>query len=179
MKNFLYALLALAMFSCGGSSADKPADLLAANDFESLDGWSNGGANASLNKEKAHSGAYSVKVNPGLDYSMGYTNQLGKLSSTRLKKIKVHAWLFVPNDKATAALVTEIKTPGQDKSTLWDGIDMVKEGKSKGYNKWIEIDKTFDVPESANYNSQLLFYLWRGSSTQPVYMDDVQLTRVN
>ena len=178
MKNILYSLLAIALFSCSRSS-EKPAGLLAENDFESLDGWSNGGANASLNKEKAHSGAYSVKVTPGLDYSMGFSNQLGKVSATRVKSIKVHAWVNVPNDKATTVLVTEIKNPGQDKSALWEGIDMAKEAKSKGFNKWIEVDKTITLPETVNYNSQILLYLWRGNSTQPTYMDDVQLLQAD
>lgn len=178
MKNFLYAFIGLALVSCGGSS-DKPKGLLIENDFEAMDGWANGCTNASLNKEKAHSGAYSVKVNPGLDFSMGYSNQLGKLSSTSMRKVTVHAWVHVPNDKAPAVLVTEVKNPGQDKSVFWDGMDMVKEGKAKGFNKWIEVEKTYDLPESTNYNSQLLVYMWRGSSSQPVYMDDVQLIKAD
>lgn len=178
MKNALYALLALALVSCGGSGS-KPKDLLTENDFESLDGWSNGGANASLNKEKAHSGVYSVKVAPGLDYGMGFGNQLGKISSTKVQKIKIHAWAFVPNDKAVAVMVVETKNPGEEKSTLWDGTNMAETGKSKGFNKWIEVDKTLDLPGSTNYNTQLLVYLWRGSSTQPVYLDDVQISRAD
>lgn len=179
MKNLLYGLFALALCSCGGQPAGKPAGLLAENDFESLDGWASGVINPSLNKEKAHSGVYSVKVNPGIDYSLGYNNQLGKVSATRIHKLRVHAWVNVPNDKATTLVVTEVKNPGQDKSIMWDGIDMIQEGKSKGFNKWIEVDKTLTLPESINYNSQLLFYLWRGGSTQPTYMDDVQLSQAD
>jgi hypothetical protein len=178
MKKLLYAVLALAMCSCGGSEK-KPAGLLVENDFEAMDGWANGCINGSLNKEKAHSGVYSVKVNPGQDYSLGYSNQLGKLSPTRMQKFKVHAWVHVSNDKEAAVLVTEVKNPGQDKSVFWDGLDMLKEGKAKGFNKWVEVEKTYDLPESVNYNSQLLVYLWRGSSTQPVYMDDVQLLKAD
>lgn len=178
MKKVLYALLAVALFSCGGSK-EKPKGLLIENDFEAMDGWANGCTNASLNKEKAHSGVYSLKVNPGMDFSMGYSNQLGKLSPSRVKKMKVHAWVFVPNDKALATLVTEMKNPGEEKSAFWDGIDLVKEAKVNGFNKWIEVEKTQELPESANFNSQLLFYLWRGSSTQPVYMDDVQLIKAD
>lgn len=177
MKKLLYGLLAVTLAAC--SQGSKPAGLLTENDFEELDGWANGATNASLNKEKAHSGVYSIKVNPGLDYSMGYSNTLGKLSPARVGKLKLHFWAFVPNDKATAVVVTEVKNPGQEKSALWEGINLAEEGKSKGFNKWVEVDKELTLPADANYNSQLLVYMWRGSSTQPVYLDDVQLSKAD
>ncbi len=178
MKNLLYALLAFALASCD-SKTEKPANILASNDFESLDGWTNGGANASLNKEKAHSGAFSVKTFPGLDFSMGFGNQLGKISSTRINKIKVHAWVYVPSGDATATLVVEVKNAGEDKNALWEGIGLVDEGKSKGYNKWIEVERTLTMPESINYNSQMAVYLWRTGGSLATYMDDVEITKVD
>ena len=43
MKKLLCGLLALGLAACGGAAPAPPADQLAANDFESLDGWLNGG----------------------------------------------------------------------------------------------------------------------------------------
>lgn len=176
MKNLLYGLLALAVVSCGRSSG-KAANVLTENNFEQLDGWMNGSTSTSLTQEKAHSGTYSVKVNPGIDYSLGYNSTLGKLSSARLNKVKLHGWVFVPNDKATAVLVTEVKNPGQDKSALWEGISMKERGGVDGFNKWIEVERDLTLPQSTTYNSQILVYLWRGDSSQPVYLDDVQLLK--
>jgi hypothetical protein len=179
MRNLLYGVLALALVSCGEKAANKPAGLLAENDFESLDGWSSGVNNPSLTKEQAHSGVYSVKVNPGIDYSLGYNNQLGKVSATRIHKMKLHAWVRLPNDKTTVLLVGEVKNEGAPKSVVWEGLDLLKEAQTKGFDKWIEVEKTFDLPESVTYNSQLLVYLWRGGSTQPAYLDDLQISRVD
>jgi hypothetical protein len=179
MRNLLYGVLALALFSCADKSVDKPAGLLAENDFESIDGWTSGVNNPSLTKEQAHSGVYSVKVNPGIDFSLGYNNQLGKVSATRIHKIKLHAWVRLPNDKTSVLLVAEVKNTEEAKSLVWDGLDLLKEAQAKGFDKWIEVERTFDLPESATYNSQLLVYLWRGGSTQPAYLDDLQISRVD
>jgi hypothetical protein len=178
MKNLLYGLLALGMFSCGGASSSKPANELTSNDFESIDGWTGGVPSASLTKEKAHSGVYSVKVDPTIDYSLGYNNQIGKLSPVRVKKIKIHAWINLPSSQTPVTLVVEIKKPGEPKNLLWDGVDLLKEVKPKGFNKWVEVEKTFDLPENTTFDSQLLVYMWRGSSNQPAYLDDLQITKV-
>lgn len=178
MKKLLFGLIALGCVACGG--ADKKNDnLLTGNDFEESEGWLNGGTNPSLTKEKAHSGAYAVKVAPGLDYSLGYNGVLGKLSPSRLEKLKLHAWVYLPDDKATAKLVTEVKNAGQEKSIVWDGFDLVERGKVDGFNKWIEVEKVVPLPSTVNSESQLLVYLWRGDSSQPVYLDDMQLLKAD
>ncbi len=179
MNKLLCSLLALGLAACGGAAPTPPADQLAANDFEHLDGWLNGNTPASLTQEKAHSGVYSVKVDPATDYSLGYTNQLGRISTGRMRKIKLRAWVFLPNDQATAALVTEIKTPDPTKN-LWDNFDLGKEATTKsGFNKWLEVEHTVDVPATAVFNSTLQVYLWRNGSSQPVYLDDLQILRAD
>jgi hypothetical protein len=176
MKKLLFSLMALSCIACGRTE-NKPEGLLTANDFEESDGWLNGVVSASLTKDKAHSGAYSVKVAPGLDYSLGYNGTLGKISSSRLEKLKIHAWVYLPSDKATAKLVTEVKNAGQEKSAVWDGFDLVERGKVDGFDKWVEVEKIVPLPSEVNSESQLLVYLWRGDSSQPVYLDDIQLLR--
>ncbi len=178
MKKLLYGLMTLSCIACGRTE-NKPAGLMTSNDFEESEGWMSGAVNASLTKDKAHSGVYSVKVAPGLDYSLGYNGTLGKLSSSRLEKIKLHAWIFLPNDKATAKLVTEVKNPGQEKGVVWDGVDLVERGKVDGFNKWIEVEKIVPLPKEVNSESQLLVYLWRGDSSEPVYVDDLQLLKAD
>lgn len=177
MKYLLYAALALALGSCGGSDATKPANLLASNDFESLDGWLGGEVGPSLTKEQAHSGVYSVKVDPKVDYSMGYSNPLGRLSSSRITKLKLHGWVFLPSDQAGAQLIIQLLNPNDPKPLVYDGLDLLNEGKAKGYNKWIEFEHVVPIPEAATYNSQLKIYLWKAASAQPVYLDDLQLER--
>ena len=177
MKHLLYAALALALGSCGGSEATKPANLLASNDFESLDGWTGGEVSPSLTREQAHSGVYSVKVDPKVEYSLGYANPLGRLSNSRIAKLKLHGWLFLPSAQAGAQLITQLQNPNDPKSLVYDGLELLNEGKAKGYNKWIEFERVVPIPAAATYNTQLKIYLWKAASTQPVYLDDLQLER--
>lgn len=177
MKKVFYGALALALAGCGSDEVAKtPADQITFNDFEAADGWSAGAPVPSLTKEKAHSGTFSIRVAPGLDYSLGYNNLLGKISSTRLKKVKVQAWVFVPNAQSTAVLVTQVHSVEQNKDLLWDGLDVAKE--AKALNKWVQIEKEITVPETATYTNQLLVYLWRSGSAQPTYLDDLRISRV-
>ena len=176
MKKIACAALALLLAGCADEAAKVPADQVSFNDFEAVDGWSAGAPLPSLTKEKAHSGTYSVRVAPGLDYSLGYNNLLGKISSTRLKKVKIQAWVFVPNAQANAVLVTQIHSIEQNKDLLWDGLDVTKE--AKVINKWVQIEKEVTLPETATYTNQLLVYLWRSGSAQPTYLDDLRILRV-
>ncbi|MFD1467497.1 hypothetical protein ACFQ48_04605 [Hymenobacter caeli] len=180
MKKLFYPWLALALGACGGQTASTTAGQLATNDFESMDGWMSGATNPSLTKEKAHSGVFSVKIDPAVEYSLGYNNLLGKMSASRLRKIKLHCWVFLPNEKASAVLVTDVQTPGVAKSVLWDGFDLLKEVKAKSaLNQWAEVEHTVEIPETAAYTSKMLVYLWRGGSTQPVYLDDLQILQAD
>lgn len=176
MKKIAYAFLALALAGCNDEAAQAPAGQITFNDFEAVDGWSTGVPVPSLTKEKAHSGTYAIRVAPGLDYSTGYNNLLGKISTTRLRKVKVQAWVFVSNPQSTAVLVTQIHSVEQSKDLLWDGLDVTKAAKET--NKWVQIEKEVVLPETATYTNQLLVYLWRNGSAQPTYLDDLRISRV-
>lgn len=178
MKYFLYGALALLLGACSQTN-EKPANQLTANDFESMDGWMGGtDGNPSVTKEKAHSGVYSVKVDPAIEYSAGYGNPLSKLSSSRLGKLKLRGWVFVPSDKDAPQLVVQLQNPGEEKPLLWEGLDLHKEAQAKGFNKWIELDHDVVIPPAATAASLIRVYLWRANSPEPVYLDDLQLDRV-
>lgn len=178
MKKLLYALTAFGMVACGKGGNDIPANQLASNDFESLDGWIGDQPITSLTKEKAHSGRYSIKVDPNIEYSLGFNMLLGKLSTSKLKKIKIHAWVNVPNAKSAVVLVTQITNPADNnKQLLWEGVNMGNEVKT--LNKWVEIEKTITVPDNATYNDKLGVYLWRTSSPETIYLDDLTIERVD
>ncbi|MDO7850769.1 carbohydrate binding domain-containing protein [Hymenobacter convexus] len=168
------ALLALSLSGCSDKSqSDAEAGLLTSNDFEHLNGWSDSPSMATLTTEKAHSGQYSVVVKPGADYGLGYGNLLSKLSASRPNKITVSAWVFLPSNQAPAVLVTQITEPATNKVYLWDGMQLVKEVKK--FNVWQKVEKTITVPAEATATSRIQIYPWRGDSTQPVYLDDVEV----
>lgn len=178
MKKWLGLLLTATLASCGGSeTASAPADQITKNDFESLDGWVNDPT--TLTKEKAHSGAYSIVVKPGLDYSLGYVNTLGKMSASRPEKLKITAWVFVPNAQTPAKLVAQLTDPSKqtDNVLLWQGIELNK--KVKKFNEWQEIEDYITVPAGAQATSQFRAYLWRADAPQPVYLDDLNLSLAN
>lgn len=177
MKNLLFGLLALGLFSCGGNGDTNVANELASNDFEHLDGWLGDAVGPSLTRDRAHSGVWSLKVDPNIDYSLGYNNQLGRISATRLHKIKLRAWVFLPSSRTPVSLVTEIKKPNEAKGIFYDSFELAKAVHTKGYNHWVEVENTINVPETATYDSRILVYLWRGNSILPAYLDDFQLIK--
>ena len=167
---------------CSTSCSQKPVeltdtDVLASNDFENTDGWlAESPGLATLNRDQAHSGKYSTMAAPGNDYSLGYSNILSKLSSDWPGALTVSAWVLVPNDQAAAKLVTEVKSGATNSvGLLWEGLDLAKVVKS--YNKWQYVEQTITLPEAAKPTSRLLVYLWRADSKQPVYLDDLKISR--
>lgn len=118
-----------------------------------------------------------MRVGPGVDFSMGYNNMLSLVSTTRLKKIKVHAWVWIPDRNAAASLVTQVTNPADgNKSIMWQGMDLV--AKAKKFSKWVEIEQEYTLPDNATANSKLYCYMWRGSSPSSVYLDDLQILKV-
>ena len=77
---FALPLVALALPGCGSdkSATDDP-NSIAFNDYESVMGWQPD-LNA-VTREQAHSGKYSVVVNGGKEFAMGYTLPIGKATA--------------------------------------------------------------------------------------------------
>jgi len=174
MRKLLYLLLSVGVAACAEKQTQLPANLITRNGFEELDGWMGSDQYlASLTTEQAHSGKYSAKVDPAIEFSTGYSKQLGKVAARIPKKITIQAWVNLSNSKATPFLVVELKQVGANKQLLWDGLDLAKE--VKHYNMWVPVEKTVSMPTEAAYGDVLKIYLWRGSSIQPAYVDDLMI----
>lgn len=148
------------------------------NDFESIYGWLPEPQNPTLTTEKAHSGKYSIKVDNVYDFSMTYRTPLGRLHNSRIKKIKIEAWAFVPSAKTPVALITVIDpAEASDKSLLWESLDLNVAVKGE-FGKWVKVSKDITVPAEATFNSRLSIYLWRnGPVPGPTYLDDIVIRR--
>lgn len=144
------------------------------NDFDHLDGWV--GDVPSLTRDKAHSGTYSVVVKPGIEYSLGYNNLLGRLSSTRPDKLRVSAWVMRTGDQNAAKLIVEIKDPATGARALWDGIDLGKEVPK--LNTWQHIEHVITVPPTVASTSRIMVYMWGVGAGQPTYLDDLTISHV-
>lgn len=168
-----FGLLGLA--SCSKSTETAaPANRITFNDFEALDGWTP--ANPSVTTVQAHSGRYSVKVDQEVEYSLGYSNLLGKASVSKLRKLRIHGWAFLAGPKSTASLVVQIVDPSQNnKIIFWDAVELAKEVKK--INEWSEITKEFNLPDNVEAAHQMKIYMWRRDAQQPAYLDDLEILK--
>lgn len=169
------ALLVGAVACSGGSKpGEVPANRVTVNDFESMDGW--GVISPSLTTEKAHSGRYSVKVDRETEYSIGYSNPLIRVASSKIKKLHVHAWVMLGNPQAKAVIVVQVTNPAKGGEKIyWEALDV--RSAAKTLNRWTEIDKDFDLPDTISSTHELRVYMWRTSPEGLVYLDDLELTK--
>ncbi|QKG58350.1 hypothetical protein GKZ68_17975 [Hymenobacter sp. BRD128] len=173
---FTFSALGLGLLlgsGCSKTSAEEK-DVLTSNDFDHLDGWV--GDVPSLTREKAHSGAYSIVVQPGIEYGLGYSNPLGRLSTMRPDKIRISAWVMRTGDQNAAKLVAEIKDPATGAKALWEAIDLGKEVPK--LNEWKHIEHVITVPPTVSATSRIMVYMWGAGAGQPTYLDDLTLSQV-
>ena len=168
-------LLVLVIAGCSHSSGTEPTSgILAANDFDDIDGWvADSSVLVTLSKARAHSGAYSTMAAPGHEFSFGYNNKLSRVAPTMPTKIKVSAWVMLPNAQTNAKLVTEIKS-SNGANMQWDGLELAKT--VKRFNKWQYVEQTVSIPPAAKPDDRLLAYLWLANSKEPVYLDDLKIS---
>lgn len=172
MKYLLYAGLLLSLGACSTPGADETAagDYLTRNDFESMIGWLPDAT--ALTKEHAHSGTYATLVNQDKEFSLTYNVKLGDVSPHKLKGLDIEAWVYLPDDKATAQLGMQILDPLQDNKQIFnDGIKLTDQVKE--YNVWTKVSKQVVLPDNVSYDQVLKIFLWRGDSASPVYLDDL------
>jgi hypothetical protein len=169
MRFFTYVALGLLVAASSCSTETKrPDNELTHNDFDSLEGW--GIEHPSLTREKAHSGQYAIKVQRGIDYSLTYSNLLGKMSPSKINKIKLSAWVYAT--KPTTASLTVQLTDGVDYN---QGITLASKVKKPG--EWTEVSQVFDLPANTAPTNRLKIYMWGASGDEIVYLDDLEVTK--
>ncbi|MBT9392997.1 carbohydrate binding domain-containing protein [Hymenobacter sp. NST-14] len=174
-RSLLSAVCCAGLVSCSDSKPeDLPENVITHNDFESMVGWAP--ANPSLTTVKAHSGRYSLKVDNGVEYGLGYAVPLVQASPTRLQKMTVSAWVLLVAKDAKANLVVEIKNPADDSQKIfWEALELGQEVKQ--INEWKKVEKTFTLPTTIEPTYELRVYLWRGEASEPVFLDDMVISR--
>lgn len=165
-------LLSLGACSSEGNTASAPANRITFNDFENADGWVT--VSPSLNKEKAHSGRFSVKVQPGVDYGLGYGNMLNQVSASKFQKLTVKGWALRSGPKATAVIVVQV-IDAAGKSVFYQTLPLDEVAPT--INKWSEFSRDFILPATITADQALKVYLWRASAEQAAYLDDFELLK--
>ena len=173
----LLALLATAaaVAACGDDTAKKTTDssVVVDNDFEKTAGW--GVDPALLSREKAHSGIYSISVDPAREFSLTYENALGQLSPQKFKKIRLSAWVYLQSPKGNGVVGMQITDPAQgNKAVGGDGINLAEAVRK--YNTWVEVSKDITLPDNITSANHIKVFLWRGMATQAIFADDIRIS---
>jgi len=156
------------------SSASGDANQVAFNDFESLDGWASN--TESLTKEQAHSGKYSIGVNPNVEFGLNYMMVLNKVFNHKPRKLRVSGWGYMADSKSVAQLDIQLFDLAQGKAVFGEAIDYANAVKTPG--KWVEISKEVTLPATTTGAQQLRVFLWRAGATSPAFIDDVRVAEV-
>ncbi|HET9506201.1 MAG TPA: hypothetical protein VFO93_21860 [Hymenobacter sp.] len=128
-----------------------------------------------LPKGEAHSGSYSLRVDKSHEFSPGYTAILGQLSSTRLRGIKLEAWVYATDKNSAAKLEFAVRDVAGGKEIFRDQTVL---NQVKDYGKWELVSKEIMLPPAANYLSQIVIYVSRAEATSPAYVDDIKLIAI-
>jgi hypothetical protein len=161
---------------CRHPEPTPPAGFISGNDFEGLDGWVPVGP--AVTAEQAHTGRYSTKVDSGTEYSLSYTNTLGKIGLGPGQTLKVTGWGFLTGGQANASVVVQVVNPANEQEKVfWEALPLVEQVKI--YHRWSPIKRSFRMPDNIKPEYQLRVYLWRQQATQPAYLDDIILAKAD
>lgn len=174
MKKLFLALPLAVLAACGGKdSATSDKDVLMTSDIDGMVGWMSNPSD--LPKGEAHSGNYSLRVDQNHEFSPGYTAILGQLSSTRLRGIKLEAWVYATNKNSRGKLEFVVRDAAGGKEIFRDQTIL---SDVKDYGKWELVSKDIMLPPTANYLSQIVIYVSRAEATSPAYVDDIKLIAI-
>ncbi|SDY15175.1 carbohydrate binding domain-containing protein [Hymenobacter psychrophilus] len=174
MKKILGILsLAGMLTACGENSTQKTEEgVIVQNDFDSLQGWIP--ETPSLNREQAHSGTHSIKVGPGVEYGLTFSSLLGTLSGTKMHKVTINGWVYLPKINNSASLVFQITDPKQnDDKIIWEPIKLASVVEKSG--QWQKFTKEITLPENVSYDHKMSVYLWANNAGEPAYLDDLKI----
>lgn len=172
MKQLFLALPLAVLTACGSNSASSSAgkDVLMFSDIDGMVGWLPDPS--VITKGEAHSGDYSLRVDQTHEFSPGYTAIMGQLSPTRLRGVKLEAWVYATDKNAAGKLEFVLKDAA--------GAELLRDQthleEVKDYGSWVLVSKDIIFPPTTNYSSKITIYMSRAGATTPAYVDDIKLT---
>lgn len=172
MKKLFLALPLAVLTACGNDPVSSSAgkDVLMFSDIDGMVGWLPDPS--ALTKGEAHSGTYSLRVDENHEFSPGYNAIMGQLSPSRLRGVKLEAWVYATNRNATGKLEFVLKDAA--------GAELLRDqtqlAEVEDYGKWVLVSKDIIFPQTTNYSSKITLYVSRSGATTPAYVDDIKLT---
>ncbi|PJJ48482.1 carbohydrate binding domain-containing protein [Hymenobacter chitinivorans] len=179
MKSTIYtysgcALLLLLLGCQQAAPTAEKSNALMANDFEASVGW-NEAKEGSLTTEKAHSGGWSVQVQPSTPFSYTFVRQLGQLDPKLTRNYQLKGWALRASTGSLGSLVVQVNKSSADTAKVFYGALPLADA-VKSFNKWEAVSMPFTLPASATAENVVKIYLWNDKSTAPTYLDDLELT---
>jgi hypothetical protein len=175
MKKIIVLLSLTVLGACSSNTEDDiPIDkIITTNDFESVIGWN---ANTgTIDKGRAHSGKYAIKVDQDHEFSLTYDVALGEVTPRKPRILHLKAWAFLGGYQSTGVLGIQIMEPGvDDKQVFSDGIKLIEAVKS--YKKWVQISKDIVLPDNVTAAQHIRLSLWRADASDLILIDDVSLS---
>ena len=110
----------------------------------------------------------------GIDFSLTYKNLLGKLSPTKISKLRVTGYAYTTKP-TSASLAVQLMRTGTDGAEFTEGMNLGTKLKKPG--EWTEIDQEFTLPANATPSNQLRVYMWGANGDEIVYLDDLKVTK--
>ncbi len=168
--------LSIAGVACSGDPADGTwvGDEVTHNDFETVAGW--GAADRStLTRDHAHSGRYAVVVDSTHETGLMFDLPLYEASVHSLQAVEVTAWVYLPNNRADATLQAETVADGGSPNTPPYREEFPLRSQVEVFKRWTEVTHIFHLPGGLPGSTHLRLYLKRGSSADPVYLDDIRV----
>jgi hypothetical protein len=179
MKFLLLISATIFLMSCSTKeqnvNATNGGTVLTFNDFESLAGWAP--ENNTLTRENAHSGQYSIKVDPDKEFSLGYDMQLGNITPRKPRKVRLEAQAYLFSGQSQAKLGLQISDPANGQMVLGDGIQLAEQVTK--YRTWTPVSKEIEIPDNVVYSHHIKVFLWRGYFPETAYVDDIKLSLVD
>jgi len=148
------------------SNTPRAERVIAATDFEK-DNWDK--ETKKQNKEVAHSGSFSQKMDAQTEYSATYHSSTEKLILRTDDMLKAEVWFNAPDSVSDAVLVISINKKGE--TVLWKGMPL--KNFYTGKNKWQRA--ILCAPVLSEPNTELAVYVWNPNKKN-FYIDDFKIT---
>jgi hypothetical protein len=177
----ILALLAVTgLLSACNSATDsttRTADgnVLTTADFEQSIGWGDADP-ASLTTEKAHSGKWSVRVQPNVPFGYTYSRTLGDMSATPLLRLVVEGWILRVAPGSTAKLVVQVNASATDDTKVSYTAFPIESAVPK-FGEWTAIQVPISLPTTATGTNKIKVYLWNDQGTAATYLDDLTVRK--
>ncbi len=153
----------ITLFGRGTSSGSEK--IITEADFEK-NNWQN--ETEKQNKDVAHSGMYSQKMDQSTEYSISYETESGKLNLNFSQMLKAESWFYSSDSLRDASLVIAFLKKGQLLS--YSGMPLRNFYSAK--NKWTRAFLFSPVPEN---DCEIRVYIWNPKH-ETFYIDDLKVS---